>query len=115
MPLSAAHVEVIGHRHLQGCSALDVTVLECWELQTGVCVSNGTRMSVPICQNCENSFTAGEEYLIAGLYDTNVGMYLPNYKKGGLIGEWVRKYSSISEWIQIGIDHRISNPNSVCD
>lgn len=108
-------MELIGHRHLHGCSALDVTVLECWELQPGVCVSNGTRMSIPICQNCEISFTAGEELLIAGLYDTSVGMFLPNYKKGGLIGDWLRKYSSIREWIQFGINYKIQNPDSVCD
>ena len=110
-------MEVIGHRNLQDCLALDVTVLACWELQSGVCVSNGTRLSVPVCPNCENDVIVGREYLIAGLHDSNVGMFLPNYKKGGLIGEWVdRKYSSLSEWVQAGIDYKRDNDvDASCD
>lgn len=107
---------MIGQRNLQGCSALDVTILECWELQPGVCVSNGTRLSIPTCQNCEINVIVGEDYLVAGLYETDVGMFLPNYKKGGLIGEWYdRKYSSMSEWVQSGIDYKKVNADSDCD
>lgn len=114
--ISAAHVEVIQYRNLQGCSALDVTVLECWELQAGVCVSNGTRISISLCQNCaHDSIISGRDYLIAGLYDMNVGWFLPNYKKGGLIGRWLNKYRSMREWVQIGIDYKLLNPNAVCD
>ena len=109
-------MEAIGQRYLQGCSALDVTVLQCWELQTGACVSNGSRLTVPACQNCDTLITAGREYLIAGLHNANVGMTLPNYRKGGLIGDWVeRKYSSISEWVQTGIDFKKANSVSGCN
>ena len=106
-------MEAIGQRYLQGCSALDVTVLQCWELQIGACVLNETRLTIPACQSCDNLVTAGREYLIAGLYDSNVGMTLPNYRKGGLIGDWIeKKYSSISEWVQIGIDFKKANSDS---
>ena len=109
-------MEAIERRYLQGCSTLDVTVLQCWELQTGACISNGSRLTIPACQNCDNLITAGREYLIAGLYDSSVGMTLPNYRKGGLIGNWIkRKYNSISEWVQIGIDFKKANSDSDCD
>ena len=60
---------------------------------------------------------AGREYLIAGLHDMNVGMFLPNYKKGGMIGNWMRrKYSSMSKWVQIGIDFKMANNmDDTCD
>ena len=94
-------MQVTSQRSLQGCSALDVTVLQCWELQEGVCIPNGTRLSIPACDNCDFNVMAGEEYIVGGLYETDVGMFLPNYKKGGLFGEWYdKKYSSMSEWVQ---------------
>ena len=104
---------MIRQRNLQGCSALDVTVLECWELQPGICVANGTRVSIPSCHNCNTNVRAGGEYLIAGLHDTTTGMFLPNYKKAGLFGEWYeRKYGLMSEWVQAGIG---ANVDSECE
>lgn len=111
--LVAARVHVMGERHLQGCSTLDVTVRKCWELKPGVCVANGTRLSVPFCNNCQTNVTSDNgDYLIAGLHDLSAGLILPNYKKAGLISEWNdRKYSSMEEWVQIGIQNR----SAYCD
>ena len=77
-------------------------------------MANSTRLSIPSCQNCMTNVTEGGEYLIAGLHQSDVGMFLPNYKKAGLIGEWNdRKYGSIGDWVQFGIDFR--TPDSDCD
>ena len=114
---TAAHVQMLRQRHLQGCSTLDVAVLQCWELRPGVCAANGTRLSIPACHNCGiYNVTVGGEYLIAGLHDANVGMFLPNYKKGGLLGVWMdKKYRVMSEWVQLGISFKKINADSDCD
>ena len=105
---------MIRERNLQGCSALDVAVVHCWEIQPGACVVNGTRLSIPSCQNCQTNVTEGGEYLIAGLHETGVGMFLPNYKKAGLIAEWNdRRYNSMGDWVQFGIEFK--TPESDCD
>lgn len=111
---SAAHVEILARKNLEGCSILNVLVISCWELQEGACATNATRLSIPVCPNCVTDFTPGNEYVIAGLHDSS-GMFLPNYKKGGLLGVWdSNKYSSMNEWVQVGIDFRQNNDTDYC-
>ena len=77
-------------------------------------MANSTRLSIPSCQNCQTNVTENGEYLIAGLHQPGVGLFLPNYKKAGLIGEWNdRKYSSMGDWVQFGINFK--PPDSDCD
>lgn len=93
---------------------LNVFIISCWELQEGACATNASRLSIPVCPNCMTDFTAGNEYVIAGLHDSE-GMFIPNYKKGGLFGVWdSNKYSSMNEWVQIGIDYQLHNDTNSC-
>lgn len=101
----AVHVEALEQRDSNYSSLLDVIILECWELESNVCPEeNHAKYSIPVCRNCILDFSGGKEYLIAGRHvqgapAAGMGLYLPNYRKGGLFATWKTGYSSINEWI----------------
>ena len=85
---------------------LDVAILECWEMESNICPQNHTKYSIPVCHDCYLDFVEGEEYLIAGRHvkdSVKNGLYLPDYRKGGLFAVWKKAYGSVGEWIQAAI------------
>lgn len=99
---SAAHIEVLERRDSTYSSLLDVVILECWELEPIVCPQSHSKYSIPVCRDCDLGFNDSEEYLIAGRHVQDTlgnGLYLPNYRKGGLFAPWKKSYSSVSEWV----------------
>ena len=107
LAFAAAHVEAIEQRDSNHSSLLDMVILDCWELRAApnsVCPGeNRTLSSVPICPDCTLDFQSGKEYLLAGRHvpgsQPGSGLYLPNYRKGGLLAVWKRSYSSVGEWV----------------
>ena len=100
---SAAHIEALGQRDYNYSSLLDVVILECWELELNTCPHSNIKYSIPTCHGCALELSPGEEYLVAGRHTPNTlgrGLYLPNYRKGGLFAPWKRSYNSVNEWIQ---------------
>ncbi|CAI8026577.1 hypothetical protein GBAR_LOCUS15261, partial [Geodia barretti] len=101
----AVHIEAIGRIDSNDSSVLDTVIIECWEVGSPhVCPEeNHTRYSIPVCRDCVLDFRSGEEYLIAGRHVQGLGrgrgMYLPNYRKGGLLSMWRKSYSSVGEWV----------------
>ena len=95
---SAAHVVAIGRRDTNSTSLLDVLIIECWEVEPDACSRNNSRYSIPTCRDCYFEFESGEEYLVAGRH-TLSNIYLPNYRKGGLLAPWKNSYGSVGEWV----------------
>lgn len=108
---SVAQVEVIGRRDFDDYSMLDVCIISCWSWPERPCPPSGDPYSITVCPNCETYFVSGVEYVIAGVHDSNGKLLVLNSKKEGLFGRWKRKYRSISQWWQVGLDYHQNNPN----
>jgi hypothetical protein len=76
--IAAAHVRVVGCRD----SILDVVILDCQDIECGVCPPNGD-YKLPYCPNCFEMCPVGEEYIVSGLHSEE-SIFVSNYKKGGL-------------------------------
>jgi len=56
-------------------------------------------------------FNSGAEYVIAGVHDSNGKLLVLNSRQEGLVGPWRRKYRSISQWWQDGVDYHAEHPD----
>ena len=105
----AAHIELLGIANFSTCTAVNVRIIQCWEIEDNTCPQVNTSLTIPTCDGCPNlrPLNVGDYYLIAGVRQKISGkrrLLLPSNKETGLFSPWDDvKYASIADWIQYAI------------
>ena len=92
------------------CVAIDVRIIECWELRRNHCPDVGTDVTVPTCPGCPTvqPLNLDDEFLIAGVKQTVKGkrmIVLPNGRNTGLFSRWKTDYAtSVGQWAQAAVN-----------